>query len=174
MHDAAAAASTPSRAHACVVVMHACPQVLDRIAMGLPSKIVLPSALACIERSITHEDHACRAAACNVLGVMAEGCGEGLRLKGRIARVLPAVTQCISDAHSRVRAAAASCIAEMACAPSPHAEACHACVPCMCAMRRHQAFRTAGMRAMHACHAALTRSLAQVTCSQRCRTCAMW
>ena len=105
--------------------------MLDRIAIGLPSKAVLPAVLQYFESNITHESHAYRAAACTVLGTVAEGCGAALRQKGRIARSVPLVTRCVGDAHARVRAAAASCIGEMACAlPLTFANvvAMHACI----------------------------------------------
>ena len=91
-------------------------QVLDRIAIGLPSKAVLPAVLQFFEANVTHDRHACRAAACTVLGTVAEGCSAAMRQKGRIARSVPLVARRVGDAHARVRAAAASCIGEMACA----------------------------------------------------------
>lgn len=112
-------------------------QALDTLALGLPAKLVAPAALEFVEQGLTQADAAARVAACSVLAVLSEGCADTLRARDRFAALLPAVTQCTADAAPGVRAAAATCIGEMACA-TPHflppravAAAMHAgcCVP---------------------------------------------
>ena len=55
----------------------------------------------------------------NRVGVAAISPFRGLG-KGRIGNIVPLVARCMGDEHARVRAAAASCIAEMACTYPHH------------------------------------------------------
>lgn len=96
-------------------------QALDTLALGLPAKLVAPAALEFVEQGVQQADAGTRVAACSVLAVLSEGCADALRTRDRFAALLPAVTQCTADADPGVRAAAATCIGEMACAPLPHA-----------------------------------------------------
>lgn len=94
-------------------------QALDTLALGLPAKLVAPAALEFVEQGVQQADAGTRVAACSVLAVLSEGCADALRTRDRFAALLPAVTQCTADADPGVRAAAATCIGEMACAPPP-------------------------------------------------------
>ena len=56
-------------------------QALDTLSLHLPTKMVLPPALAFAKRAISSSSRDERWAACGVALVIAEGCADGLRKK---------------------------------------------------------------------------------------------
>ena len=62
-------------------------QAIDVLALNLPSKHVLPEALAYAQQAIHSADALQRAAACTVIVDLAEGCADAVR------KQLPAVLQ---------------------------------------------------------------------------------
>lgn len=166
-------------------------QALDTLALGLPAKLVAPAALEFVEQGVQQADAGARVAACSVLAVLSEGCADALRTRDRFAALLPAVTQCTADADPGVRAAAATCIGEMACAlprfrmhahriAPEHASAWFANPTTACSQAREVRIIARGGKLGGGpdCVESVARANGgvrlQVTCSRRCQSTAMW
>lgn len=75
--------------------------IIDAMALHIPSKHFLPTALALCSQGISSPQANMRKAACAVLGVIAEGCGDGIR--EQLGGILPVLIGAVSDPEVMVR-----------------------------------------------------------------------
>ena len=95
-------------------------QALDTLALHLPTKMVLPPALAFARQKIGSPSRDERWAACSVALVVAEGCADGLRRK------LPEVLEVRLDSVMPAPCASCACCAGKRTQKWPHhAISCH-------------------------------------------------
>ena len=87
-------------------------QLVDLLALKVPSKHVLPEVLAFASPSIASQDSRQRHAAVAVLGIVAEGCAEGLQPSA--PEIVPLVVATLRDSCKEVRGAAAFTLGQFA------------------------------------------------------------
>ena len=88
-------------------------QLIDVLALKVPAKYVLPSVLGFAARHINDESNErLRHASVAVLGVITEGCSEGVR--AHAGTIVPSVVARLSDSSSSVRGAAAFTLGQFA------------------------------------------------------------
>ena len=88
-------------------------QLIDILALKVPSKYILPTILSFASTNINNESNErMRHAAVAVLGVVTEGCAEGIRAHGKT--IVPSVVGRLSDPNAPVRGAAAFTLGQFA------------------------------------------------------------
>ena len=87
-------------------------QLIDVLALKVPAKHILPTVISFASTNVNSTSERLRHAAVAVLGVVTEGCCEGIR--AHAAQIIPSVVPRLADENSAVRGAAAFTLGQFA------------------------------------------------------------
>jgi len=87
-------------------------QLIDVLALKVPAKYILPTVISFASTNVNSPNERLRHAAVAVLGVITEGCCEGIR--AHASEIIPSVVPRLSDTNSAVRGAAAFTLGQFA------------------------------------------------------------
>jgi len=87
-------------------------QLIDVLALKVPAKHILPTVISFASTNLNSSSERLRHAAVAVLGVVTEGCCEGVR--AHAAQIIPNVVPRLADEHAAVRGAAAFTLGQFA------------------------------------------------------------
>lgn len=87
-------------------------QLIDILALKIPAKHILPTVLSFASTNVNSDNERLRHAAVAVLGVVTEGCAEGVRAHS--GTIIPSVVEKLSDSNASIRGAAAFTLGQFA------------------------------------------------------------